>query len=115
MSDHKRTNALDTAPNEAPKIGKPKFTPGPWTVPTDNQEAVISKRQHYVADCRKCVDWLPPSERRANAHLIAAAPELYGALTELVRCVRGGDETAGFSMDDALAEADDALAKVRTS
>lgn len=31
------------------------------------------------------------------------------ALKELVRCVRGGDETAGFSMDDALIEADEAI------
>ncbi len=37
-----------------------------------------------------------------------AAP-LYAALKELVRCIRGGDKTAGVSMDDALIEADEAL------
>jgi hypothetical protein len=36
---------------------------------------------------------------------------LYLALKELVRCVCGGDETAGVSMDDALLDADAAIAK----
>ena len=36
--------------------------------------------------------------------------DLAAALKELVRCVRGGDETAGVSMDDALIDADDAIA-----
>ena len=39
-----------------------------------------------------------------------AAPAMLAALQELVRCVRGGDETAGFSMDDALEDADNAIA-----
>ena len=34
---------------------------------------------------------------------------LKSALKELVRCVRGGDKTAGISMDDALLAADEAL------
>ena len=37
------------------------------------------------------------------------AGPLYLALKELVRCIRGGDETAGVSMDDALIAADEAL------
>ncbi|MEK9751609.1 MAG: hypothetical protein VW338_00135 [Rhodospirillaceae bacterium] len=52
----------------------------------------------------------------ANAALIAAAPEtaaerdrLREVLAELVRCVRGGDETSGVSMDDALMDADEVL------
>ena len=36
---------------------------------------------------------------------------LYAALKELARCVRGGDETAGVSMDDALLDADSAIEK----
>lgn len=39
----------------------------------------------------------------------ALAVELESALRELVRCVRGGDQTAGVSMDDALIDADEVL------
>ena len=50
-------------------------------------------------------------EGEAYARLFAASPHLGSALKELVRCVRGGDKTAGVSMDDALIDADEALAK----
>lgn len=40
-----------------------------------------------------------------------ASAELYAALVELVRCVRGGDATAGVTMDDALIGASDAIRK----
>lgn len=40
-----------------------------------------------------------------------AALDVLDALKELVRCVEGGDETAGISMDDALIDAHDAIAK----
>ena len=40
-----------------------------------------------------------------------AADNLRTALKELVRCVRGGDKTAGVTMDGALIGADEALKK----
>lgn len=49
-------------------------------------------------------------ECEANAHLIAAAPELYEALESLVRCI---DETRGSNANDALHAAETALAKAR--
>lgn len=78
---------------------KPNFTPGPWDC--------ISKKEHEKI-CRKypaaymvvpitCVGdkmvmplttalrWLP--ERRKNAYLIAAAPEMYDCLKEAVKKV----------------------------
>ena len=51
------------------------------------------------------------SERMAR--FIAASPDVAAALKELVRCVRGGDKTAGVMMDDALLDADTALEKAR--
>jgi hypothetical protein len=112
------------------------FTPGPWAVHKDFKTVVVPQ-----ADAEKHIGGsiypdqeaaryakiiaredgtefpefhrsrVMPDEAAANALLIAAAPEMYEALKELIRCVRGGDETAGVSMDDALLDADEALAK----
>jgi hypothetical protein len=81
-----------------------KFTPGPWVVVngTDVFSALGAPRNDgikadhndgwLVADCGVGVTFveglsrtLKPSEQRANAHLIAAAPGLFDALVELLR------------------------------
>lgn len=61
-------------------MGKSKFTPGPW-------EYVPEEDGHSVYDCdcgfhiARATDGLPEiGQTAANAHLIAAAPEMYEGL-----------------------------------
>ena len=95
-------------------MSEKKFTPGPWVVyrhlPTD---VVVSKSGECslaTLDCG-CGD---RKTRRANAHLIAAAPELYKALEEMSSClsdiISGNDWGA---VEEYLDDARAALAKAR--
>ena len=81
-----------------------KFTPGPWWVQngTDVFTGLNAKRRDgvesanndgwHIADCSMGVTFdtdgqkrtLLPSEMVANAHLIAAAPEMYEALQAIL-------------------------------
>lgn len=64
------------------------WTKGPWRLdPEANGAAVIGSRGFLVADC--CIFSLrkgapTDAENRANARLIAAAPDLYEALESMV-------------------------------
>lgn len=69
-----------------------KFTPGPWQSvnATDVFTPLAAKTRSgkkapkddgwHIADCQPAFSDMPHSEMRANAALIAAAPELYEAL-----------------------------------
>jgi len=71
-----------------------KFTPGPWVAVAnggddpDERKLLVGKNDDYgdfttVSDCRS--KWLEDEiggNEEANAHLIAAAPDLYEALQE---------------------------------
>ena len=87
----------------------PSFTPGPWIMTDDGHVGEIR-----IADgSRRIANVCAPShgptpESSANGLLLAAAPELYEALRELVACkdlrariARGGtdDEMAEWSTD----------------
>lgn len=64
-----------------------KFTPGPWMVhkrnDEDNATLVVSDGEN-IADC----NFFPRKNAHHNAHLIAAAPDLYQALAEIDRWSR---------------------------
>ena len=72
-------------------MSESKHTPGPWEVDNPNW-GLVAKRIHgayrYIANCMSdefsMTEW-PDETIKANAHLIAAAPELYNACKELVR------------------------------
>ena len=65
-------------------------TPGPWkTLPNEEFEwsGVADSTGHPLASCLN-------ADRKANAHLIAAAPEMLAALKEEVDCAREFDSSS---------------------
>lgn len=85
-------------------MSEAKFTKGPWLV--SGTATINQKPKGWIAS-------VSTVDRTANAHLIAAAPELYEALYRLVRdCeIAGLQEQAGFDCWISMANA--ALAKAR--
>ena len=79
-----------------------QFTPGPWVVKsTDediNTKTIIDSNEFWIA---KVLNFNRVSddirESQANAHLIAAAPAMYEALSELVKYLR--EEVADEALD----------------
>ena len=65
-------------------MSEPKFTKEPWEV-SKNQPTVVGTREKSVCKCE--LDWnLGAGERKTNAALIAAAPDMYAMLEELATC-----------------------------
>jgi hypothetical protein len=52
-----------------------KHTPGPWKV-ADELPSIVEDSSHNPRTIAGCGNAVPKSEMEANAHLIAAAPEL---------------------------------------
>lgn len=81
-------------------------TPGPWVVSGDGRYIRAAHGGDYVCDIKLADD---DPEVVANAHLIAAAPDLLGALSEIaywpsVRAALEGSATE-CRVDAALAKA----------
>lgn len=104
-----------------------KFTPGPWHVPTGpfvGGLSVETRADDYFIKCpgsggamsltqTVCkLDWSGTEEWEANAHLIAAAPEMYEALDDIVS---SWSDTDNIDEDEYLRRisARAALAKAR--
>lgn len=92
---------------------KATHTPGPWSVEDGSIlaaevcVAVIEDRGGYQA---------PPEQRRANANLIVAAPDLLAALENIVPrfhkcCVAMGSDVE--FVDEAVKDARAAIAKAK--
>ena len=63
-------------------MSNPQFTSGPWHV-SENQPTVVGNKEKAVCKCE--LDWdLGAKERKANAALISAAPELYDMLQKIL-------------------------------
>ena len=101
-------------------MSEPKFTPGPWTClgpsfgdPLPRYTTEIETDWEYEGAENHQICEMPfhhhDEENEANAHLIAAAPELYGVL-EYVRDILGPHD--GWA-DDSKRMIDAALAKAR--
>lgn len=97
-----------------------KFTPGPWQTHISEVRGdlcVISERAWICGEILNRVRSIPEEEARANAHLIAAAPELYAALETAIEEINhlrkfAGDN--GAMIDDTdFVEGIAALAKAR--
>ncbi len=90
-------------------MSEPKWTPGPWHVTTCMDYWVEPEnRPDDEAGIAHCGDIHWPNyetkqlEWEANARLIAAAPDLYAALEQLVKVAYGEEYTAE---DDRITKA----------
>lgn len=87
-----------------------KWTPGPWA--KDRFECLRSPEGQQVGLWGAGFSWVSRSdEAEANAHLIAAAPDMY-ELADLVNSSFGGGRTITFS-DYDIARFASVLAKAR--
>ena len=59
------------------------LTPGPWKLGRLRSDTVLDQDGNYVADCGVSMI-LPPAEQLVNARLVAAAPDLFRALSLLL-------------------------------
>jgi hypothetical protein len=83
---------------------KPVFTPGPWHQINGGCHISAKGQPGKIASAHEI--YMDKATRLANAHLIAAAPDLY----EVVRAVFGSAEF--FQVDEKIAaKARDAIAK----
>lgn len=82
---------------------QPKWTPGPWVAtPEDNGEWGIDSESWGIATVAACAGMEDPNGRSdANAHLIAAAPDLARAII--------ASEAARKLAEEGLAKAVEAL------
>ncbi|MEQ3644793.1 MAG: hypothetical protein ABNH17_05460 [Paracoccus sp. (in: a-proteobacteria)] len=99
-----------------------KWTPGPWAIDFSSiiskADALPAGRVHgygcgndFVADLNdgEYHEYTDRDEQDANAHLIAAAPDLYEALDKVNRWFNGAETEIGM----ILREANVALKKAR--
>lgn len=100
------------------------FTKGPWMVSPYNLTGIFDEKKRPIAVAYEGVHSfdIELEERKANARLISAAPELYEALHSLkheieflrtVGAIAGGSFEALAELEGALAKARAALAKAR--
>jgi hypothetical protein len=91
-----------------------EFTPGPWVVAyhDSNGQAVVSGKHTEVCTCWHHSVGSIVKQMRANAHLIAAAPDLYSAATDAlagwryIRAQHGDLDGVGWDrVEQALTEA----------
>ena len=76
-----------------------KHTPGPWTVTTKSIiNRIFGYPEVYIAEINFRSN--RPGEKKANAHLIAAAPAMYEALQHALGVCEGEAELRGDSDSD---------------
>ena len=95
-----------------------KWTPGPWNLGNSYGAMydVVSKKEHGICSTGGFTSNIGDidaiiAENKANAILIAAAPELYAALDELLNDL--GNRIVGFDDRRAVRKAEEALSKAR--
>lgn len=96
-------------------MSESKHTPGPWRIfETDHGSKIIgigSEDGAGVADAGFGLWGGDSDEARANARLVAAAPELLEALKYLVMHCKGLDRFEGNPINEAIRAGREAIAK----
>ena len=87
-------------------MSEPAWTPGPWRA--IRARVLMPRYNVAIADCDK-----PGLPGAANARLIAAAPELFVALTQLVAEFNKRATVFPASTEEAIEVAHAALARAR--
>lgn len=64
-------------------MSNPKHTPGPWSVNTDRWSVNLNGCLTATLDCAKGQDGAINREVWANAHLIAAAPDMFTLIQDI--------------------------------
>lgn len=81
-----------------------KSTPGPWQISDafdDGNGCVVENGTRMICECYE--DGEPSTdEDRANARLIAAAPDLLAALEKIAEVCNGYGDEAGWACKHAL-------------
>ncbi len=85
-----------------------KHTPAPWNLGTETLIVRSANRENHIADCGISYS-LSDNEMKANAVLIAAAPELLEALEAMMKFAESGT----YDDDDPLELASVAIAKAK--
>jgi hypothetical protein len=92
----------------------PNFTPGPWRV---NKYGSIGAGNFGIEPIVAVLEyfWDASHDHSANGRLIAAAPELYAALSQLLHEVvqAGFDNAQDYNWPRSIADARAALYKAR--
>jgi len=75
-----------------------KHTPGPWQAKQNGfyRVAVVDRDGNYLT-YKAGTDRMPDTEREANASLIAAAPDLLGALEQALDALAHCKADTGYS------------------
>ena len=98
-----------------PEQAVAKHTPGPWNVDSNDPFVVYPYNGYAVARCkpggRKCKDAVAVATARANARLIAAAPDLLENLTRVLVWMDGISDRLPADMRPAIDAAHAAIAK----
>ncbi len=84
-----------------------KHTPGPWAYRPSNDGhfiAGVGENSGYLAEVRQCRS---KQDIRADARLIAAAPELLAALRGMLAIVNESGGVAGYHLNGNTAEWDE--------
>jgi hypothetical protein len=91
-------------------MSESKFTPGPWSLFTleDSDSVRIFYGTHYLGSIGNSDD--EPSQARANALLIAAAPDMHAALEQALAFLDNSEHSTAVERD-AYIRAEMALAK----
>ncbi len=86
-----------------------KHTPGPWKAYKRAEPVGFAEYEIHYSDDGECVAEVVHGE--ADAHLIAAAPDMYEALVSICEYWNGGPDSAVDAIEHAMVVANEALAK----
>ena len=94
-------------------IDKAKHTPGPW----DNRSRVLTVRHTASGDCIADIGGRCFNEDRANARLIAAAPDMLAALQGVMSYwhLISADQDEDVTIDQRLPAVREAIRKATTT